>query len=223
MGFTLVSTFLWCTVKIVKACPERAFNLEWEIVFPLPPACGELSSWALCGWTRETQRQRSGEQAGTNKEVRVCSPGELRRWGQKKNTHPSLLLTGIPQIICQKDRAKVSNTSFRLKWHGTHYQVRDWEPPAIAAGQASHIPASLFLWLSTHSAAKQARSSSTSGHSRDRNTQKFLSPFCQPCPHIDHSEPPLHSFKSFVPCLYDSIFSPDKHLQHFTQTFSSNV
>lgn len=131
MGFTLVSTFLWCKVKIVKVCPERAFNLGWEIVFPLPPARGELSSWALCGWTAGKLRGR-GAVVSKWGPVKKHAFAPLESWDDEDRGRTpglSLLLTGIPQIICQKDRAKVSNTSFRMKWHGTHYQIRDREPP----------------------------------------------------------------------------------------------
>lgn len=142
MSFTLVSAFLWCKVKIVKACPERAFSLGWEIVFPLLVVSYPIE---LCvgGQGKLSSRGAAVSKRGPVKKYAFAPAESWDNEDRGRTPHLSLPLTGIPQIICQKDRAKVSNTSFGLKWHGTH-QIRDWEPPGDCCWAGSPHPCITF-------------------------------------------------------------------------------
>lgn len=91
-------------------------SLQFKMRNCVPTACGELSNWALCGWTGEAQQQRSsGEQAGTSKEVRVCSRGELRRWGQRKNTPSFFALDRHSSNHLPKGQGKGFKYVFRVE------------------------------------------------------------------------------------------------------------
>lgn len=221
MGFNLpLDQFeLYWQFRVVKAC-HRSVQLRIRNAHPhclLLAVRHPVELWVGKQW-KLTSRGAAVCKFGTVLKHTFAPwiAEKIKKWA---GYYPSLLLTGITWIICQKDRVKISNKPFRLKWCRTH-QIIDWKAPGwLLLGKPPTSPESLFLRLSTHSTAKYSYLSSAVVHGWDSNTPKLLGPCCQVCLHIHHFEHPL--LLKMYDCLYDSIFPSNRHLQHLTQTSSS--
>lgn len=68
------------------------------------------------GASNESSPQEVQLCLGLEQEITGLLPEELGSIRKKQeHDYPSFLLTGVTQVICQKDRAQVSNTSFKLR------------------------------------------------------------------------------------------------------------
>lgn len=141
---------------------------------------------------------------------------KIKKWA---GYYPSLLLTGITGIICQKDRVKISNKPFRLKRCKTH-PIIDWKAPGwLLLGRPPTSPDHSSCGCPPTPLQSTAIYQVPWYTCETRILRNFLGPCCQTCPHTHRLEHPV--LLKMYDCLYDSIFESDRHFQHFTQTSST--